>query len=685
MCDTVKLSLAVHLNVENVITLSHGLFEFNHRVGANFHSRRLTDHGATNALCAMNIDELFKVPKLPVGGNKRRMPDNPTPEMLKRLKMDVPVSEQGAEDRLSETRQNGKGKQRAVTVEDEEDVLLDRNFAPGGDADYFAEEDDEGRFFGGGLTSEQKEILNIFENAAGEGALPDSEELSITVIRRMLLRFERAVNKNQDLRSKYPDDPTKFIDSEADLDVAIKALLPLAQAPVLAYPELVRSGTVALLVGLLAHENVDIVIDVVEAVHELTDEDVGNEVEVEETEGSSEEALKVLIEALLENSILELLVDNLPRLKESEESDRQGVFHILGIFENILGFNPQLSTKLVEKTTIMSWLLNRIQSKTHDENRGYAAEILSILLQDNRKNRQEFGKQDGVEITLKTLSQYRRRDPVDADETEFMENIFDALCSALSEPAVKELFLAAEGPDLMVLMMKEKLQSKSRSIKVLDYAMSGVAGSAVCEAFIDVPGLKTLFSAFMGKGTKKKSTANLPPSEDTAHVLGVISSLFSNLASDSPARIRLLAKFVEANYEKVDKLLEIRDNARIRLRGTDAEIEKEKQEAADEEEDTSELEATWYLRRLDGGLFTLQTVDYILAWIIMEDDGIRTHALQMLDRKNQSLKDIVRTLRIFHENVDDAPDVPSTTSDHSPSQKEILEGLISALDTSDAG
>lgn len=33
-------------------------------------------------------------------------------------------------------------------------------------------------------------------------------------------------------------------------------------------------------------------------------------------------------------------------------------------------------------------------------------------------------------------------------------------------------------------------------------------------------------------------------------------------------------------------------------------------------------EAHWYLRRLDGGLFTLQTVDYILAWLTMEDDGV---------------------------------------------------------------
>ncbi|KNZ81473.1 hypothetical protein J132_00439 [Termitomyces sp. J132] len=576
-----------------------------------------------------------------------------------------------------------KGKHRVATVEDEEDEA-DHNFAPGGDADYFTEEDEDGRFFGGGLTSEQKEILSIFESAGGEAAMDDSEALSVTAIRRMLLRFERAMNKNQDLRSKYPDDPTKFIDSEADLDAAIKGLLPLAQAPVLAYPELVRSGSVALLVGLLAHENADIVIDIVELIHELTDEDVGNEDDDEESGETAEEALKVLIESLLENSILELLVDNLSRLKETEESDRQGVFHILGIFENVLGFDPHLSSKLVGKTAFLSWALTRTQSKTHDENRGYAAELLSILLQDNQQNRQEFGKQDGVEATLKTLSQYRRRDPVDADETEFMENIFDALCSALSEPSVKAQFLAAEGPDLMVLMMKERLQSKSRSIKVLDYAMSGITGSAVCEAFIEASGLKTLFPALMGKGSKKqRSTTNVPPPEDTGHILGVISSLFSNIASDSPARIRLLAKFVESNYEKVDKLLEIRDSARTRLNVIEAEILKEKKDTTDEEQ--SDLEAIWYLRRLDGGLFTLQTVDYILAWIIMEDDGIRAHALQMLRRQNQSLQDIVQTLRIFHENVDDRPDIYSTdqNGDYSPSQKEILEALVAALDTPD--
>jgi hypothetical protein len=77
---------------------------------------------------------------------------------------------------------------------------------------------------------------------------------------------------------------------------------------------------------------------------------------------------------------------------------------LLGIFENILGFNPQISTTLVSKTNIFPWLLNRVQTKPHDDNRGYAAEIVSILLQDHRENRLVLGERDGVETLLKVLS-----------------------------------------------------------------------------------------------------------------------------------------------------------------------------------------------------------------------------------------------------------------------------------------
>ena len=75
---------------------------------------------------------------------------------------------------------------------------------------------------------------------------------------------------------------------------------------------------------------------------------------------------------------------------------------------------------------------------------------------------------------------------------------------------------------------------------------------------------------------KHKSGTALPASEDTSHILGIISSLLTNLASDSPLRIRLLAKFVENNYEKVDRLLDIRDHAHSSLTTVDAGIEQEK-------------------------------------------------------------------------------------------------------------
>jgi beta-catenin-like protein 1 len=99
------------------------------------------------------------------------MPDNPTPDMLKKMKMDIISPEESGSGAIQPANNGGlkSGKVRVVTMEEVEDEDMDRNFAPGGDADYFVEEDDEGRFFGGGLTSEQKDILNIFENASGEG------------------------------------------------------------------------------------------------------------------------------------------------------------------------------------------------------------------------------------------------------------------------------------------------------------------------------------------------------------------------------------------------------------------------------------------------------------------------------------------------------------------------------------
>ncbi|KAI9632157.1 Catenin-beta-like protein [Dioszegia hungarica] len=603
----------------------------------------------------MDIDKMFKLPALPTGSLKRKMTSLPTQDMLKRFKSD------DSED----TSANGKGKGRAATVEDvNEDAPAPEDM----DDDMGQGDDDEdGRFFGGGLNNEQQQILDIFDKAGDDDG--DAGTTTLPALRRQFAKFERTVAKNAEQRGKFPDDPSKFIDSEADLDTSLKSFLPLTQNAPLSYPELIRSGTVALLTNLLSHENTDIAMDVVEVVQELTDEDVGAEVDdLEEEEkggGGMGEVRRVmgdLIDELLNNSLLDLLTANLSRLDESEPTDSQGVFSILGVFENLLSFLPPLATQIVGDTTLLPWLLKRVQKKEYDSNKQYASEVLSILLQGGREVVVKVWEQDGVEVLLKVLSQYRKKDPGDSEEVEFMENMFNCLCSLLGEPEVKTAFIEAEGTELMIIMMKEKLLARTRAMKVLDYAMQTEAGTAACEKFVESQGLKSFFSLYMGKvcylfslgsnEPKKKSTHATPQREDEEHLLSILSSLFTNLPSESPSRIRVIMKFVENEYEKVERLLELRERAKGALVVVEKEIREERNIMLENQEEvTEEEEDDWYLRRIEAGLAALQTADYVLAWVCMEDDGARAHAQTLLSRKSQSLSDILASLQEFRRNI----------------------------------
>lgn len=50
----------------------------------------------------------------------------------------------------------------------------------------------------------------------------------------------------------------------------------------------------------------------------------------------------------------------------------------------------------------------------------------------------------------------------------------------------------------------------------------------------------------------------------------------------------------------------------------------------------------------------------------------------MLNRRNRSLEDIIGTLQIYHDNVDE--DDATAPDDGSPSRKEILRNLIAFLE-----
>ena len=131
-------------------------------------------------------------------------------------------------------------------------------------------DDQEGRFFGSGVSGQTTDVLNYIDQRDQDEKV---DTIDSAYLRKLALNFEKRISRNAEMRAKYESEPQKYMASEADLDAEIKSLSVLSEHPEL-YPDFVELGCVASLVSLLSHENTDIAIDVIEIISELTDEDV---------------------------------------------------------------------------------------------------------------------------------------------------------------------------------------------------------------------------------------------------------------------------------------------------------------------------------------------------------------------------------------------------------------------------
>lgn len=119
--------------------------------------------------------------------------------------------------------------------------------------------------------------------------------------------------------------------------------------------------------------------------------------------------------------------------------------------------------------------------------------------------------------------------------------------------------------------------------------------------------------------------------------------MLRSLPGESASRIRLLGKFVEKDYEKIDRLLQLRRDYGPKVSRIDQEIRAEKKTLpAEDQEDRAD---EWLSRRMDAGLFSLQSVDTILAWLVAEDDGARTHIRQLLADRGETFSVVKNTLQ----------------------------------------
>ena len=107
--------------------------------------------------------------------------------------------------------------------------------------------------------------------------------------------------------------------------------------------------------------------------------------------------------------------------------------------------------------------------------------------------------------------------------------------------------------------------------------------------------------------------------EHEERTVSILASLLKNVTANNNAskqRERILIKFTENDHEKVDRLMELHDKYLTKVETADSELEDEIKTLEGTEAEMGEEEI--YMKRLDGGLFTLQLVDYIILGEILE-------------------------------------------------------------------
>uniref|UniRef100_A0A8C5QJQ7 Beta-catenin-like protein 1 n=1 Tax=Leptobrachium leishanense TaxID=445787 RepID=A0A8C5QJQ7_9ANUR len=476
-----------------------------------------------------------------------------------------------------------------------------------------------------------------------------AEPLDESAVKRMILTFEKRSYKNQELRIKFPDNPEKFMESELDLNDIIQEMHVIATIPDL-YHLLVELNAVQSLLGLLGHENTDILrphvcIAVVDLLQELTDIDTLHE---------SEEGAQVLIDALVEGQVVALLVQNLDRLDESSKEEADGVHNTLAIIENMTEFRPEICADAAQQG-LLQWLLKRLKAKMpFDANKLYCSEILAILLQNNDGTRELLGELDGTDVLLQQLSVFKRHDPSTAEEQEMMENLFDALCSCLMISSNRERFLKGEGLQLMNLMLREKKMSRCSALRVLDHAMIGPEGTDNCHKFVDILGLRTIFPLFMKSPKKMKKSGISEKEHEGLRGWGIVDRLMELYFKYLDA-VRVADKKIEGE-KHVASYVSLLSQDMVR-RG----------EILDDD-----MEEEFYLRRLDAGLFLLQLLCYIIAEICNTNiPQVRQRVMQILNMRGSSVKILRHILKEYSESIGDGKSAEFRENE----QKRILELL----------
>lgn len=198
----------------------------------------------------------------------------------------------------------------------------------------------------------------------------------------------------------------------------------------------------------LQSPNLDLSINAINFLLELTEIDV----DMSETTLLT---INRLTEELLSHRVLEVLCSLLFKLDKAKEVEKEAVFKILGIFENVFELQPLAVEVAGTRTNLVQWILGTIATsgREYNDNNLYASEILSIVVQP----RATLEKLTEVALVPKLTDHLRlllHPHTFHADYKEMTLNLFNCLCSALITPQNQLIFAEHEGIDIMLKLLK---------------------------------------------------------------------------------------------------------------------------------------------------------------------------------------------------------------------------------------
>jgi beta-catenin-like protein 1 len=379
---------------------------------------------------------------------------------------------------------------------------------------------------------------------------------------RLVQVATHAFHKNAVLRSKHASQPTRFADSEVNLDARVRDLAALATHPAL-FKDAIAADLASLLVQLLCHENLDVIASVIAVLVDLVDPDV------EEDKQPYSDLVDALCEAGVFQSLVSVLEERFSAPKDNDDTSdvnliSSAAISALAIFENALEVRPDLADMFGSRIGLIQYCVKNLEVfHGYTERSSALVEVLAMLLQtSDGENRENFGKAGGIDNILRYISCYRKgTTKLLGDEGEMVANLFTVLCASLLRCRANKIrFTKGEGVELMLLLMRSSVKRmREPSLRALDFACTDC--DIPVRRMFDAGGIGVLFSILMTVHSRSEFAIQNDRAHATSyqvrseieHLCGILFNLFR--FGDKSSHERLVSKFMENSGSKLERLL----------------------------------------------------------------------------------------------------------------------------------